>query len=306
MAKRKCLVIGATSTVGRYVVDQLSQAGDVDPVAGVRSAEKGRPFEEAGIATVDLQLDDIQSVRNAVVDVESVFLLTGYTVDMVIQSKIVVDQSVALGVDQIVHMGAWAPDDTDLGHFGWHQMIERYIEGSGLRWTHVAPGMFMQNMLGAGTLWGSFSDGAIEGSRAIHAFTGSGRLGWIAAEDIARVCVAAIHHPDQHAHKKYNLSVEVRSVAEIAQILSDTLGHPFHAAIHDPADFHRALLANGMEPTYAACARETLKRFGETAIPGQEIIFPFAEITGVAPINWPEFARQHKAEFLGEPSGAAA
>jgi NAD(P)H dehydrogenase (quinone) len=305
MSKRKCLVVGATSTVGHHFVSQLAESALVEPIAATRSPEKVRSFEEAGVSALTLQLDDIESVRAAVHGVNSVFLLTGYTVDMVIQSKIVIDQAVAAGVDQIVHMGAWAPDDTDLGHFGWHQMIERYIEGSGLRWTHVAPGMFMQNMLGAGTLWGSFHDGGVSGSRAIHAFTGEGRLGWIAAEDIARVCVAAIHNPDQHDRKKYNLAVETRSVFEIAQILSETLGRPFHAAVHDPDDFHRALLASGMEPTYAACARETLKRFGETAIPGQHDTFPFEEIVGVPHIDWPEFARRHEAEFLGEAVPAA-
>ncbi len=302
MPNRKCLVIGATSTVGHHVVDQLARSASVEPIAAVRSAEKAEPFKRAGIATRILDLSDIASVREAVVGVDSIFLLTGYTVDMVIQSKIVVDQAYAAGVRQIVHMGAWAPDDTDLGHFGWHQMIERYIEGSGIGWTHVAPGMFMQNMLGSGTLWGSFANQNPGKSRALHAFTGTGRLGWIAAEDIARVCVAAIEDPDRNAGRKYDLSVEVRSVPEIAQILTDALGEPFHAEVHDPEEFYRALLQSGMEPTYAACARETLKRFGETAIPGQEGTFGFEEIVGVPPIDWKTFARMHRSDFLAAAS----
>ena len=299
MSTSKILVVGATSTVGQHVVDQLRGQERTEVIAGVRNADKAMAFEAQGVATIHLDLDDVGSVRRAVQGVSKVFLLTGYTVDMVIQSKLVVDQSVAAGVEHIVHMGAWAPDDTDLGHFGWHQMIERYIEGSGLGWTHVAPGMFMENMLGRGTLWGSFSSPDRGDSRPLHAFTGHGRLGWIAAQDIARVCVAALLDPQRHTGRKYNLSVEVRSVAEIADILGKTLGQPFHAAIHDPEDFYQALLAGGMESTYAACARETLIRFGKTAIPGQEETFAFETIIGAAPLDWPAFALAHRDEFLG-------
>jgi len=296
--KQKVLVVGATSTVGEHVVDQLAQAGQLAVVAGVRNEAKGQPFRAKGIATVELDLADVDSIRRAVQGVDRIFLLTGYTVEMLNQSKMIVDQAERAGVRHIVHMGAWAPDDTDLAHFGWHQFVERYIEGSKLSWTHLAPGMFMQNMLGGGSLWGSFASSGVAGSRPLHAFTGAGRLGWIAAEDIARVAVASLHEPGMHAGKKYNLSVEVRSVAEIAAILSGTLGQPYHAQIHSPEDFYQALLTSGMEPNYAACARETLLRFGHSAIPGQEGMFPFQEIVGVPPISWAAFARLHSGEFL--------
>lgn len=299
MTKKTILVVGATSTVGRHVVSQLQQAARHEVVVGVRNAEKAEAFRSMGLKTVPLDLSKVESVRNAVQGVDRVFLLTGYTVEMLTQSKLVVDQAELAGAQHIVHMGAWAPDDTDLGHFGWHQYVERYIEGSKLGWTHLAPGMFMQNLLGAGTLFGSFAAANAINSRPIHAFTGEGRLGWIAAEDIAKVAVAALHDPDKHAGKKYNLSVEARSVGEIAGILSEALGQPFHAEIHEPEKFYRALLANGMEPNYAACARETLLRFGKGAIPGQGGTFPFEEIVGAAPIDWASFGRLHRTAFLG-------
>ena len=298
MTNKRVLVIGATSTIGGHVVDQLMKVSELDVFAGVRKASKAAPFQASGVSTVQVDLADVKSIRAAVEGIDRIFLLTGYNVDMLNQSKMVVDQGELAGAQHIVHMGAWAPDDTDLAHFGWHQYVERYIAGSRLGWTHVAPGMFMQNMLGGGSLWGSFADSAKKNSLPIHAFTGHGRLGWIAAEDIARVCVAALRDPAKHASRKYNLSVEVRSVPEIAQILTETLGHAFHAEIHDPELFYQALLQGGMEPNYAACARETLLRFGQTAIPGQETAFPFEEIVGSPALDWPSFARLHRAEFL--------
>jgi hypothetical protein len=35
------------------------------------------------------------------------------------------------GVKHIVHLGACGPDDTTIGHWAWHQFVERYIEWSG-------------------------------------------------------------------------------------------------------------------------------------------------------------------------------
>jgi uncharacterized protein YbjT (DUF2867 family) len=29
----------------------------------------------------------------------------------------------------------------------WHQIVERYIEASGIAWTHLHPNVFMENLL---------------------------------------------------------------------------------------------------------------------------------------------------------------
>ncbi len=298
----KALIVGATSTVGRHVVDQLVAAGRVEPVAGVRTPEQSATFAGSGVVTVHLDLNDPASVQAAVRGVDRIFLLTGYTVAMLPQSKLVVDYGHAAGAEHIVHMGAWAPDDTDLPHFGWHQYVERYVAGSGVGWTHLAPHMFMQNLLGEGDLWKAFTKASQEngtaGSRPIHSPIGDGRVGWIAAEDIARVSCAALEDPSRHAGRKYDLSVDVKTVPEIVAILSETLDHPFHAVMHSPDAFGRALLAAGMEPTYAACATDNAGRFSRNEVPGQQQVFPFEEIVGTPPMLWPAFAEAHRHAFL--------
>ena len=300
----KALIVGATSTVGRYVVEQLATGGMVEPIAGVRTPQQARAFAAQGVATVNLDLGNVASVEAAVQGIDRIFLLTGYTVAMLPQSKLVIDYGRAAGVEQVVHMGAWAPDDTDLPHFGWHQYVERYIEGSGMGWTHLAPHMFMQNMLGQGNLWKAFTDASAAdgngGSRAVHSPIGDGRVGWVAAEDIARVAVAAFEDPSRHAGRKYNLSVDVKTVPEVVTILEETLDRPFHAVMHSPQEFGRALLAGGMEPTYAACATDNAGRFSRNEVPGQQEVFPFEEIVGVAPILWPAFAELHRADFTDQ------
>jgi uncharacterized protein YbjT (DUF2867 family) len=180
VTKARVLIVGATSSVGGYVIDQLIAAGQVEPVAGVRDATKAKPFQDKGVTTVQLDLSDTKSIADAVQGIDRIFLLTGYTKNMLTQSKLVVDHGEKAGATHIVHMGAWAPDDTDIEHFAWHQYVERYIAGSRLSWTHVAPNMFMQNMLGTSTLWRAFTNTGAPGSRPIHAFFGE-VAGWDAA-----------------------------------------------------------------------------------------------------------------------------
>jgi NAD(P)H dehydrogenase (quinone) len=297
--KSRVLVIGSTGSIGGPVVRELADdpGSGVEVVAAVRSPEKAAAFQARGIETVMLNLDDVESVRAAVRTVDRIFLLNGYTVEMLRQSKIVVDAAAECGVEHIVHLGAMAPADTDLPQFGWHLFIERYIEGSGVGWTHLAPNMFMQNLLGQNSLWDSLG---ISGQRdgALHSFFGDGRIGWVDADDIARVAAAILRAPASHVGKKYDLSVEARSVSEVATILTEVLGQPFRSTPRTPDQFLSAILKAGIDPNYAHGAREALDRFSRNALPGQADTFDNIEaIIGRKATTWREFAELHRPEF---------
>jgi hypothetical protein len=55
----------------------------------------------------------------------------GYTLNILRQSKIVVDAAEEAGVEHVVQLGAMARGDT-LPQFSWHLDVERYITGSKL------------------------------------------------------------------------------------------------------------------------------------------------------------------------------
>jgi uncharacterized protein YbjT (DUF2867 family) len=223
--------------------------------------------------------------------------MAGYTVEMLRQSKIVVDAAEEAGVEHIVHLGAMAPADTDLPQFGWHIYVERYIAASKVGWTHLAPNMFMQNLLGQNSLWEAQGiSGKPDGS--LHAFFGDGRIGWIDADDIARVAAAILRAPAEHAGKKYDLSVEALSVPEIAAVLTEVLGQPFHLAARSPEESLEGVLKAGMDPNYAHGARDALERFSRNAVSGQADTFDNIEaITGRKPTTWRQFAELHRSEF---------
>ncbi len=140
------LVFGATGGIGNALVRELIRDPMIVRVrAAVRRRDAADSLKRCGVESVLLDLSETERLpltRNAplldVLDgVDRLFLLTGYTVDMLAQSKAVLDAAKLAGVKHVVHLGAWGTDDTTITHLGWHQFIERYIEWTGLPFTHL-------------------------------------------------------------------------------------------------------------------------------------------------------------------------
>jgi NAD(P)H dehydrogenase (quinone) len=142
------LVIGATGQTGRLIVADLDRdPGNVRLRLAARKQADIQKMQAAGKDAVHLDLDDPKTFGMALAGVDRLFLLTGYTVDMLVQSKTLVDAAKKAGVSHIVHQGIFGQWDCTDPHFAWHQMIEKYIEASGIAWTHLHPNVFMDNLL---------------------------------------------------------------------------------------------------------------------------------------------------------------
>lgn len=282
------LVTGATGRVGGAVVAQLRAAGTATVVAAVRSPAKARPFEQAGVATVRLDLDDEAGMEAALQGIDSAFLVTGYTVDMLRQSKVFLDKAARAGVGHIVHLGACGDDDATVAHWAWHQLVERYIEWRGFRFTHLRPQNFMQNLLGYG------------GSRpvqqgVIRQYIGDARVSWVDADDVAFVAAQALLEPARHAGKTYRMGYDARSYGEIAQILAQTLGQPFRYEPLPPQVFLENMRAAGADMAYMRCVFQNYERTAAGQLPGVADTFDnFPQIAGREPVRWAGFARLHR------------
>jgi NAD(P)H dehydrogenase (quinone) len=98
------LVIGATGQTGRLIVADFDRdPGNVRLRLAARKPADIEKMQAAGKDAVRLDLDDPQTFGMALAGVDRLFLLTGYTVDMVVQSKTLVDAAKKAGVRHIVH-----------------------------------------------------------------------------------------------------------------------------------------------------------------------------------------------------------
>lgn len=114
--KPTVLITGATGQIGGDTLRLLQDDDSITLVAAVRSTAKAKPFEAQGIRSVIMDFDKEQTLAPALQGIDRVLLVTGYTVDMLRQSKVFVDQAKKAGVQHIVHLGACGRDDASIGH----------------------------------------------------------------------------------------------------------------------------------------------------------------------------------------------
>jgi NAD(P)H dehydrogenase (quinone) len=148
-SKPAVLILGSTGQLGQIIADSLRRNNAISLTMTSRKPEQLPKLNEKYGHTVYLDLDDPRTFVNALAGIERLFLLTGYTVDMLVQSKAIVDAATKAGVKHIVHLGVFTPKvDCYDPHFAWHQMVEVYIKASGISYTFLHPNCFMQNLTG--------------------------------------------------------------------------------------------------------------------------------------------------------------
>lgn len=287
----KILITGATGQVGSKTIEFLSRHNTVEIIASVRTPEKAAPFTARGIATVILDFDDESTHLGAFEGIDRVLIVTGYTVDMLRQSKALLDSARKAGVRHVVHLGACGRDDTTVAHWAWHQLVERYIEWAGFSYTHLRPETFMQNILSYGG-----KKAIVDG--VIHAYVEGARLSWVDVEDVAQAAALALVYPEVHGGKVYRLGYDALTFAEIAALLSSIIGKPFRYEPLAPDVFLHAMEEAGAEMAYMGCVYDHWKRYAAGTIPGADDTFDnFPAIAGRQPVKWADFIKKHKAEL---------
>lgn len=290
MAKR-ILVMAATGTIGSATMQALAQdaeKGRIELLGAARSEASAASLRARGLTPTTLDYDRPETLRPALEGVDSVFLITGYTVDMLVHSKRLLDAAKAEGVRHVVHLGAFAPEDTTHAHFAWHQLIERAIESMGFAFTHLHPNFFID------TVWTGFRQ---RPDRIVH-FIGDQRVSFVTAEDIAAVAAAALRDRQAHEGKSYPLAVEALTFAEVANILAVATQRPVSYRPRPAAELLPILLKQGMNPVYAAGLADAVREIEAGSAPIADAVTDCVErVTGRAPIRWRDFVEKHRSEL---------
>jgi NAD(P)H dehydrogenase (quinone) len=291
--KPTVLVLGSTGQTGRLIIEELNREPDsIHLRLSSRKREEAARLCADGQEAVYLDLDDPRSFGSALAGVERLYLLTGYTVDMLVQSKTLVDAARKAGVKHIVHQGIFGEWDCTDPHFAWHQLIERYIETSGITWTHLHPNYFMENLLSITPLQaGTFP-----------MFCGDRRLGWIALRDLATVAATVLREgPEKHGGQNYWLSTEALNGSEVAAILSEVLDREIRAELQGPQDLQQLLALSGskVESKYGEGAVEFMRQVldGQMGYIGS-IRNDVPYITGRAATTVHKWAEEHHQQLL--------
>lgn len=215
------LVTGATGNVGRQVVEHLVKHG-ADVRALVRDPSKA-DFP-AGVSVVQGEFLDVDSLRNAMSRVSTLFLLSAVVPDEFTQALIALNVARSAGIERIVYLSVIHADlYVNVPHFAGKFGVERMIEQMGLKATILRPAYFIQNDL-------TVKD-VITGYGAYPMPIGAKGLAMIDVRDIAEIAALELLRREQSAEPlaldRINLvGPETLTGAGIAAIWSDVLARP--------------------------------------------------------------------------------
>ncbi|NKN00747.1 SDR family oxidoreductase [Rhizobium leguminosarum] len=215
------LVTGATGNVGRQVVEHLVKRG-ADVRALVRDPSKANFPAEVSVAQGDFL--DVDSLRNAMSGVSSLFLLNAVVPDEFTQALIALNVARSAGIERIVYLSVIHADVyVNVPHFAGKFGVERMIEKMGFKATILRPAYFIQNDL--------MVKDVITGYGAYPMPIGAKGLAMIDVRDIAEIAALELLRREQSAEPlaldRINLvGPETLTGAGIAAIWSDVLARP--------------------------------------------------------------------------------
>jgi uncharacterized protein YbjT (DUF2867 family) len=281
------LVTGATGTIGSQVVSALEGRNDVTVRAAVRSAAKAESLKGGNVTPVDFEYNKPELLQKAVAGVDRLFLVTPFAQDQVDLGARLIDAAKVAGVKHIVKLSALGCDmepGIQLGR--WHRTIERYILGSGLKYTFLRPNNFMENFIG---YYPPGKDGNI------YLPWGQGACSFIAGSDIAAVAAAALT-TSGHENKAYDLTgPEAFTIAQAAATIGEVSGRKVNYVDVPEAAAHKAMSDMGM-PGGMVDAMMELHGIDKAGYAGQ-VTDTVQKVTGRAPMSFAQFARQHAAAW---------
>lgn len=239
------LVTGSTGTIGSLVVRGLVAQG-ASVHALTRNPDKAS-FPD-GVTVVKGDMTDIPSMRAALKDVDTLFLLNAVVADEVTQAIGALSLARAAGIQRIVYLSVLNSDAyTDVPHFTGKYAVERMIEQFDLPVTVLRPSYFMQNDA-------MLRDGLLQKARYGMPIGDVG-VSMVDVRDIAEIAVASLL---RRARASAPLPREVIEItgpdvltgATLATIWSGVLGKPVTHAGSD-LDAWEAFMA-GIMPSWSA------------------------------------------------------
>jgi uncharacterized protein YbjT (DUF2867 family) len=237
------LITGPTGKVGRRLIPVLARRG-----VTVRAASRSPVAARAGIEPFRFDWTDESTYENARKGVDAMYLVAGPIpqpkhADYI---RMLLDGTAKAGVQRVVLLSTYgvgqAPPENPL------RRIELAVESSGVPYTILRPGAFMQNF----SEWHphNVAEGIRERDEISHP-GGDGVVSYVSAEDIAAVAAVALTE-DGHEGKAYApLGPEPLTLTEVAEHISWVAGRRIRYLETDHTPMRDALLAAGTPPETA-------------------------------------------------------
>jgi NAD(P)H dehydrogenase (quinone) len=234
------LVTGATGRVGYPLMEALADAG-ADVTAMVRVEAKAADLPGAPRHVV-ATFDD-PPPGSALRKFDRIFLLSPEHEEQAALETVFIDAIAAAGhrprIVKICPDGFQDPD-CEVRFMVGHRHVAMHLDALGLPVTYLASAMYMEDLLASAE--------AIRRTGAIAAPAGDGRIGWIAATDVANAA-ARVLTSSGHENTTYVLTgPEALGYAGVAARFSAVFAREVDYEDQPPEQAREVMLANGLAP----------------------------------------------------------
>jgi uncharacterized protein YbjT (DUF2867 family) len=297
------LVTGATGTVGSEVVKQLTSPSSLSSGSRVRAAVHSKDKadklrdENKTIEIVDMDYNKPETIVDALNGIDKLFLLTLPTPNMSEIVSSLIKEAKKNDVKHIVKLSVLDADAEPGIMIGrMHRQEEKIIEESGIPYTFLRAGAFMQNFI-------NFFGQTIRTQNAIYLPAGDGKVSFVDVRDIAAVATEILlaknngtKNKQQYEYKKYGITGnEALSYSQAAEILSNALSRRISYVNITEEDARKAMKKMGMEDWLVDALMElySVIRSGYAS----QTTSVVEQITGHKPISLEQFARDYANFF---------
>lgn len=288
------LVTAATGLNGSAVLRELARQ-KVPARALIRNPAKAHALALDALPSVELVEADMlqpETLGRALEGVERLLLISGPGPKMLETQCTFIDSAQRAGVKHVIKFsGLNSSLDTTFISRRMHAEIERYLERSGLAWTHLRPSGFMQY---------HFRDVPnILAHDAILLPMANAKQAIVDVEDIAKVATALLRD-DGHEGKSYDMTgPEALTMTEVAEGISQAIGRTIrYQDVAAGERSQRRWWGHQGSPAFADAMDELFRERREGI--ESRVDLSTHEAFGIRPTTFAEFALRGAAVFRGE------
>ncbi|UIO99903.1 NmrA/HSCARG family protein [Halobaculum sp. CBA1158] len=226
---------GATGNQGGAVIDHLLAADTDFDIRGLTrdaGSDTAQGLEDRGVTMVEGDLNEPDTLREHVDDVDAVFAVTNFWTQgyetQVQQGKNIADVAAEAGVDHFVFSGVGSHEkDTGIPHFDSAWEIEQHAQDLDLPMTVLQPVFFFQN-------FEAFAEDILDGTLAFPLEEGV-ELQMIDVDDLGHAAAVTFERPDEFIGERIELAGDELTLRETAEIFSRVTGVDVDP-VHVPTD----------------------------------------------------------------------
>jgi uncharacterized protein YbjT (DUF2867 family) len=308
MADRlKVLVYGGTGSQSSPVVWELLERGH-QPYVFTRNAEKAKAMQDAGAEIVVGDMGALNSVRGASMGMDAVSLMIPAFIpnpmDYPKYAQNALQAAKEAGIKLLVYntSGPVITDEFQNPMYGLRNHIIQSIQSSGIPYIILQPGVYLENLFGPWT-----RPAIIERSVLPYPVEENTRLGWIASEDVGKLTVAALEHPELAGSVIPISGIENVTGPELAAAFSRGLGRTITYDALPLDEFAAAMDAMFGEGVGAGAAQGyQYQRDNGHRMTMWVDMEPILQKLPVAMTSIEDWARKHVLAFSRTPEGHTA